>query len=65
MNLLDDSLEVNWIVSEFSAHEVLYMGNEFLTHIVEDRVNDYVDDPFDLLALIEEQLGHPLAFKES
>jgi len=65
MSLLDDAIELNWIASEFSAHEVLYMGNEFLTSIVEDRINDVLDDPFDLIAVIEEQLGHPIAFKES
>lgn len=65
MSLLDDSAEINWIVSEFSAHEFLYMGNEFLTSIVEDRINDMLDDPFDLIAVIEEELGHPIAFKES
>lgn len=39
--------------------EILYMGHESLTYVVEHTLSNS-RDPFDLVAEIEEQLGHAL-----
>lgn len=54
--------------SEFSFYELLYMGHEGLTYIVETMFDEAVfSDPFDAIAELEERLGRPLAllFKET
>lgn len=52
--------------SEFSIYEILYMGHEGLTFLVENMAAATLD-PFDVLAAIEERLGKPIAtlFKET
>lgn len=53
--------------SEFSIYELLYMGHEGLTYIVETMYDEALfSDPFDTVAALEEKLGRPLAlfFKE-
>lgn len=47
-------------VSEFSINEVLYMGSESLTYLV-DRMLAETRDPFDIVAEIEATQGRPLA----
>lgn len=58
--LLEDAM-----TSEFSMHEILYMGNPILTIFVEAQLGDVVNscDPFDICARQEEEDGAPLAFK--
>lgn len=46
--------------SEFSVHEVLYMGSESLTYVIEQLIAGG-SDPFELVARLEELAGKPLA----
>ncbi len=48
--------------SEFSIYEILYMGHEALTYLVECTIDPATRDPFDVVADIEADLKHPLAF---
>ncbi len=50
--------------SEFSVHEILYMGHEDLTFIVDNMIAGSSRDPFDIVAEIEEDLGRALAFNK-
>lgn len=47
--------------SEFSIHEILYMGHEALTFVVECTLDEAMRDPFDIAAEREEHFGRPLA----
>lgn len=47
-------------VSEFSINEVLYMGSESLTYLVDHMLAE-TRDPFDIVAEIEAAQGRPLA----
>lgn len=51
--------------SEFSINEVLYMGSQSLTYIVEIHIDAAARDPFDVVAEREEELGRPLALLEA
>jgi hypothetical protein len=48
-------------VSEFSINEVLYMGSESLTYLVDHMLAE-TRDPFDIVAELEAAQGRPLAF---
>lgn len=57
---MDDANSIEY--SEFSMYELLYMGHEGLTYIVETMLDEtFASDPFDAIAALEEQLGSPLA----
>lgn len=57
---MDDSNSIEY--SEFSVYELLYMGHEGLTYIVETMLDEtFANDPFDAIAELEERLGSPLA----
>lgn len=45
--------------SEFSMYEILYMGHEGLTYLVENMYASACD-PFDVIAALEEHLGAPI-----
>lgn len=48
--------------SEFSMYEILYMGHEALTYIVDTTLDEATfSDPFDAVAAAEEAFGYPLA----
>lgn len=47
-------------VSEFSVNELLYMGSESLTYLVDHMLAE-TRDPFDIVAEIEALAGRPLA----
>jgi hypothetical protein len=48
--------------SEFSMHEILYMGHEALTFLVECTLDEAMRDPFDIIAEREEFFGKPIIF---
>ena len=48
--------------SEFSAYEILYMGHEGLTFIIDTMIDPAARDPFDIIAELEAELGMPLAY---
>lgn len=48
--------------SEFSMFEILYMGHEGLTYVVEYMLDDAMRDPFDIIAEREEFFGKPIIF---
>lgn len=52
----------DWQSSEFSIHEVLYMGSVSLTYKVEHLIGDANGDPFEILARMEELRGKPIVF---
>lgn len=47
-------------LSEFSKHEILYMGSETLVFVVEHTIGDALADPFEVIARLEEEFGQPL-----
>jgi hypothetical protein len=48
--------------SEFSMFEILYMGHEALTYLVECTLDESMRDPFDIIAEREEFFGKPVIF---
>ena len=52
-------------LSEFSVHEVLYMGSDAMTFFIENNLGSAYSDPFDILARLEEEMGQPLCTRES
>lgn len=48
--------------SEFSMFELLYMGSEILTFIIEETISDRSRDPFEIVAAMEEFEGQPLVY---
>ena len=47
--------------SEFSIHELLYMGSESMTFAIENMISGSCIDPFEIIARLEEALGRPIA----
>lgn len=47
--------------SEFSINELLYMGDETMTFVIENMIAGSFLDPFEIIARIEEAIGGPLA----
>ena len=43
-------------------HEILYMGHEALTFLVECTLDEAMRDPFDIIAEREEFFGKPIIF---
>lgn len=58
---MDTPTDVGVEFSEFSINEVLYMGSESFTHVIEHMLAE-TRDPFDIVAEIEALQGRPLAF---
>lgn len=50
-------------LSEFSIHEVLYMGSDAMTFFIENNYGSAFSDPFDILAALEEHAGTPVALQ--
>jgi hypothetical protein len=48
--------------SEFSMYEILYMGHQGLSYVVECMLDDAMRDPFDIIAEREEFFGKPIIF---
>lgn len=47
--------------SELSMQIIFYSGDDALTFFVESVIDESARDPFDILAELEEHLGHPIA----
>lgn len=62
---MDTHLPDGCELSEFSVHEVLYMGSDAMTFFIENQLGSAYADPFDILAALEEHAGTPLATLEN
>lgn len=51
--------------SEFSIHEVLYMGSSAMTFFIENNLGSAYSDPFEIVAALEEELHTPLAIRST
>lgn len=63
--VVDTQLPDGCELSEFSVHEVLYMGSDAMTFFIENNLGSAYSDPFDILAALEEHAGTPLAKQET